>query len=106
MAKKKEDNRIDELLNELVTLTGNPFDIEYDEKEAVRVIIDIGKVDGAMEFLIAMMGRDIKLYFNAQTDLDRAQIKGAYSRTAWIRGIIKNANEKRLLDQFSAKRKA
>lgn len=104
MAKQSNEQRINELLDELVTLSGNPFDIDYDEKEAVRVIADMGKIEGAMEFFIAMMGRDIKLYFNSQTDLDRAQIKGAYSRIAWMRGIIRNANSKAVLEKIKAKR--
>lgn len=99
-------DREDQLLNELVTLLGNPFDIDYDDKEAIRIFGEIGKIDGAMELFRSMMARDIKFYFQAQTDLERSNIKGMYARIAYIRGIIKKINEKELLDKAKSSRVA
>lgn len=93
-----------ELINQLVEVMDNPLDVDYREEEAIKVFEEIGKIEGAMELFRAMMGRDIKLYFQAQSDIDRAGIKGAYARMAWMRGIIKKINEKKELDIIKAKR--
>lgn len=94
----------DALLMELADLMGNPLDVDYREEEAIKVFEEISKIEGAMDLFRSMMGRDIKLYFQAQTDIDRASIKGAYARMAWMRGIIKKINEKKELDIIKAKR--
>lgn len=99
-------SREDELLLELADQLGNVLELDYDEKEAIKVFEEVGKVTGAMELFRVIMARDIKLYFQAQNDTDRAQIKGAYSRVAWLRGMIKKINEKKELDSRVAKRHA
>lgn len=98
------EDKEDKLLIELAEELGNVLEVDYDEKDALRVFEEIGKVEGAMELFRVMMARDIKLYFSAQNDLERSNIKGAYARMAWIRGTIKKINEKKALDEHKAKR--
>lgn len=104
MAKKTGNYSEDELLMQLVSLMGNPFDTDYDDKEAIRIFGEIGKIDGAMELFRSMMARDIKLHFQAQSDKERSKIEGMYARMAYIRGIIKKINEKEILEKAKSPR--
>lgn len=104
--KKAPTIKEDELLVQLAAEMGNILDIEYDDEEAITIFEQIGKIQGAAELFRAMMGRDIRLYFQAQTDVERAQIKGGYARLAYIRGIIKNIDEYKALNKRKAKRQS
>lgn len=42
------------------------------------------QVDGAEDYLRASMEADVKAYFNAQSPLEQAMIKGAYFRMKFI----------------------
>lgn len=104
MAKTTGNYSEDELLKMLAGTMENPLEIEYDEDEAIIIFQKIGQIQGAQELLRAMMGRDMRLYFQAQTEVERAQIKGGYARLAYIRGLIKNIDEYKSLVSRKKKR--
>jgi hypothetical protein len=106
MAKKTGKYTVDELIDMLVEQMGNPFEAEITQAELVDVISQWGLVDGSNELLHAMMGRDILLYWQGKSDLERENVRGGFARTAWIRGIMKKANELRALNNAKKDREA
>lgn len=82
----------------------NPLDFGYDESEAILIFEQISKVPGALQLFRDIMGRDIKMHFAAKGDDERAGIKGAYARMAWMRGIMKNIEKYKALADRKSKR--
>lgn len=106
MAKKTGNYSEDELLEMLVSTMGNPMDFDYEEEDLIRIMEEISKIDGANELFRAIMGRDMRLHFLAQSDLKRENIKGHYAAFAWMRGIMSNLEKHKELLTRKSKREA
>lgn len=64
------------------------FDSEYDKKEEKKLFDTLSKMEGFGAYLKATLGMDIKRYFKAVTEPERWQIRGAFSRTLYLRGLL------------------
>lgn len=102
MAKQKYT--VDELLEMLVEAIGNPFEVELSQDEIVSIISQWGQVDGSNELLHGILGRDVINYWKAKSDLERENVRGGFTRTAWIRGVMRKANELKMLNESKKKR--
>ena len=77
-----------ELAGMLADKLGN-FDITEIAPEGVKEIYQgLAGVDGLLDYLKDTMIQDIKRYFAATTDHDRDLIRGAFSRTSYMRARI------------------
>lgn len=87
-----QDYTIEQLLDMLVEKMGNPFEAEVDNKELARVMKEWAAVDGSSELLHNIMGRDVLIHWSGKSDLERENVRGAFARTAWFRGMMRNAD--------------
>lgn len=83
-----------ELASKLAELMGDVESIEITKEGVKEVFQQMGRIDGLLDFLRDVMMNDIKRYFNAATDREREIIRGGYSRTAYIRGLVIDALKK------------
>jgi len=65
------------------------------EAEILEMFKTYGTNEMFVRFLRDMCARDIRLYFQASTDMDRNTIRGAHSRTNYFISLIRKANDKR-----------
>jgi hypothetical protein len=101
MAKKLTEQ---EAFEQYLGVIGNPMDVDLDKDETVRLFAELAKVDGIDDYLRDTMGEDLKRYWLAQDDLARAQVKGAYSRTMYFRGLLKKVREMQEIEVAKKKR--
>jgi len=70
----------------------NPLDSTINKEEEAKLFQDISHIDGIDDYLRQTMGMDIVRYFNLPSDAEgeelRAQTKGAYNRTQYLRKLI------------------
>lgn len=92
MTKEEKQEKEDELLKQLVELHDNPLEDELTQEYTKLVFKSIEDTELVLEWLRITMGQDMKRYFSASTDDERAQTKGAFARTAYIKGKIKEAH--------------
>ena len=81
-----------ELLDKLVEVIGNPLESEVYDEDKIRVIQAMAAIEGIQELFRAMMGKDMRLYWQAADDVSRANAKGGFGRLAYLRGLMKNAD--------------
>lgn len=84
---------IDEILVELSYALDNPIRETIDKKLENEVFNDLKNVSGLQEYLLQTLGSDMKRYFSASTDIERSQVRGAFSRTAYLSGKITAAEK-------------
>lgn len=77
-----------ELASKLAALTGDIESIEIAKEGKEEIFTDLAGVDGILDFLRDTMVNDIKRYFAAQNDHERDLIRGAFSRTAYLRSQV------------------
>lgn len=65
------------------------------ELEVLEMFKTFGTNEEFVRLLRDLCARDIRMYFQASTDLDRQQIRGAHARTNYFISLIKKANDKR-----------
>lgn len=65
------------------------------EAEILEMFKTYGTNEEFLRLLRDLCARDIRMYFQASTDLDRQQIRGAHARTNYFISLIKKANDKR-----------
>lgn len=82
-----------ELCERLAALMGDLNSVEITKDGAKEIYKDMGKVDGATDAYLEAMMNDIKRYFAAQTEKERDTIRGAFSRTAYFRSLMLDANK-------------
>lgn len=82
----------EELLIELSTFL-DPTEMRMGRTAVADVFERLSNTEGVAEYLRNMMEMDMKRYFAASSDEQRAQIKGAYSRTAYLRSMIIGTTE-------------
>lgn len=83
---------LDEILIELVGKLENPQESEIEKKFETEVFGSLQGNDYVTQYLRETLNCDIKRYFSASTDIERSQIKGAFSRTAYLLGKIMKHN--------------
>lgn len=88
-----EKRTIDEILLELADVLDNPMESEIGEDLEVKTFESLKGNDSLTEYLRETLNCDMKRYFSAPTDSSRDQIKGAFSRTAYILGKITKYNK-------------
>lgn len=71
----------------------NPLDSELRPEWVEKVFAETKGSDALVEFLYETMGQDMIRYFNASTDAERNQIKGAFSRTKYLRSKLLGADD-------------
>lgn len=77
-----------ELALRLAKLLGDTDSVEITEDGIAEIIEQLSRIDGLQDFLRDIMVKDIHRYFAAQTDNERAIIRGGFSRTSYIRSLI------------------
>lgn len=65
------------------------------EAEVLEMFKTFGSNEAFLRFLRDMCARDIRLYFQANSDMDRNVIRGAHSRTNYFISLVRKANDKR-----------
>lgn len=88
-----EKRTIDEILLELADVLDNPMESEIGGNLEVETFGSIKGNDHLTEYLRETLNCDMKRYFSAPTDSARDQIKGAFSRTAYLLGKITKYNK-------------
>lgn len=83
----------DEILDLYIETVGNPLDYSTDKDEMFALFTLLNGVDGFDAFLRDLIGEDVKNYWGAQTDVMRANVKGAARRAIYFRGILKKVRE-------------
>lgn len=74
-------------LHMLIISTLDP-EPSYDKKEEEELFERLSAVDGLNDYLRSTLVRDRNRYFNASSPLEQMQIKGAFSRTAYLKGKL------------------
>ena len=86
---------IERLLNKLGYYKSSiPSGSVVSEGDILEMFGAFGSNDTFQRFLRDMCQRDIRLYFQANNDIERNQIRGAYARTNFFISLIKKANER------------
>jgi len=87
---------IDSMLNSLGYYRSDmPEGSEVSEAEIIEMFKTYGENEMFVRFLRDMCARDIRLYFQASTDMDRNTLRGAYSRNNYFISLIRKSNDKR-----------
>lgn len=93
-------------MDELETI-GLP-ESRIDKKFEAKLFQDLGSIEDIDDYLKDTMGMDIRHYFltpiGREGDEQRAQIKGAYSRTKYFRTLI--LRERKMLEMKKEKKVA
>ena len=103
-----EKRTIDEILVELAEAMDISIknDINIDQKVELKIFTAVRSIEGYTEYLRTTLERDMKRYFSASTDRERDQIKGAFSRTAYLYGkLVKTSEVKETKEFFKGGRK-
>lgn len=77
-----------ELALRMAKLLGDTNSVEIAEDGIAEIVEQLSRIDGLQDFLRDIMVKDIHRYFAAQTDNERAIIRGGFSRTSYIRSLI------------------
>ena len=97
---------IDDILIELAEAMESPIKENKDKKFELAIIKDLKDVENIQEYLFMLMGLDMKRYFGAANDAERDRLKGAFSRTAYLSGLISAASKAKVTkEDLSGKRK-
>lgn len=90
-----KETRIDEyfLADYYARLVGDPTDSEISRKDEQAFFTDLARIDNARDFLRATMARDMQRYFSAPDEKSRNIIQGAFARTVYLRGKLKEVQE-------------
>jgi len=75
-----------------------PNGSEVSEADILEMFKTYGENKTFTRFLRDICARDIKLYFQAATDEERNQIRGAHARTNFFLALIKKSHERRTKD--------
>ena len=77
-----------ELAFNLAEKLGDLTSVEITKEGIDQLYTELSGVDGLLDYLADTMRADINRYFSATTDKDRDIIRGAFSRTSYIRAIL------------------
>ena len=88
-----EKKDLDYILEQLVDILDNPRESEIGNKLEVETFGSLKGNDYLTEYLRKTLGCDVKRYFSASSDNERSQIRGAFSRTAYLLGKIQKQEE-------------
>ena len=65
-------------------------------EEEIQALFDTyGQSEIFKRFLRDLCAQDIRMYFQASTDMDRNKLRGAWSRTNYFISLIQKTNDKR-----------
>lgn len=84
---------VDEILLELVDAMDVDMSIGMDKKFETEVFSTLKGSKGFTEYLLETMNQDLKRFFSASSE-EQSGIRGAFSRTAYLRGKLINAENK------------
>lgn len=84
----------EELIELSITIFSYGEDTPDKEMEA-EMFEDLSGVENFMEYLRQTMFNDVNRYFSASSEANRNQVKGAYSRSMYLRSRVMKANEKK-----------
>lgn len=65
------------------------------ENELVELMSSLGQSDTFKRYLRDLCASDVRLYFQASSDMDRNIIRGAWQRTNHFISLIQKTNDKR-----------
>ena len=65
------------------------------EAEVLEILRTYGQSEPFMRMLRDLCAQDIRLYFQASTDMDRDKLRGAWGRTNYFISLIQKSNDKR-----------
>jgi hypothetical protein len=68
---------------------GDPTDYEITRLDEKSFFEDLSKIDKARDFLKATMAKDMQRYFAAPDEKSRNVIQGAFARTVYLAGKLK-----------------
>lgn len=72
-----------------------PEGSEVSEGDILEMFKTYGENEMFLRLLRDMCARDIRMYFQASTEVDRNTIRGAYSRNNYFISLIRKSNDKR-----------
>jgi hypothetical protein len=84
----EKDSTESELSFKLANKLGDLTAVEITTEGVDQLFTQLSGVDGLLDYLADTMRADINRYFSAVTDKDRDIIRGAFSRTAFIRAAL------------------
>lgn len=87
-------------------LVGDPTDSDITKADEDSFFKDLARVDKARDFFKATMARDMQRYFSAPDQKSRDVIQGAFARTVYFRGKLKEAQEPNKINKTSKLDKA
>lgn len=86
-------------------LIGDPTSYDISAKEEIHIFSDLAKVDGIREYLKATMAKDMQRYFAAPDQKSRDVIQGAFARTSYLRGKLKEVNKPKEVSKLEVSKK-
>lgn len=94
----------DEILDLYLETVENPLDLFMNEKEQFVMFQELSKVEGFSECLHSLIGDDLKRHFKGTNDIQRAQVRGAYSRAIFFLAMTKKVRDLKEMDTRRLKR--
>lgn len=85
----------DEILDLYMETLDNPLDALVEPEDLVRIFEEMAKIEGIQKMFRNMSGMDMKLFWLAKSDTERDRIRGHASALTYIRGMMKNIEEKK-----------
>jgi len=79
-----------ELEQELLSRYGNLLETVIDKELEDKIFKELKGIDGLPAYLQATMNKDIVRYFTTQEDNSRDMVRGAFSRTLYLKNKIKS----------------
>lgn len=104
MAKKTGKYSEDEILDLYLESVENPLDLFMNEKEQYIMFQELSKVEGFTDCLHSLIGDDLKRHFKGTNDIQRAQVRGAYSRAIFFLAMTKKVRDIKEMDTRRLKR--
>lgn len=88
----------DEILDMFVSVMGKIYGDKVDKKQEREIFDKIMEVEGVNDYFRDTLGADIQRYYVASTREEQLQVRGAFSRTLYLKGLLKKQTKKNPLN--------
>lgn len=86
---KTQDCTMEDISDLAIQTVGPLFADERISREEEFVIFEqMNKIEGLDDYLRNTMSKDVKRYFQASSEKEREQVRGAYARALYFRGLL------------------
>lgn len=104
MAAKKIVQTEEDVFGLALRVLGDVWADRVDKKAEKELFSRMAEVDGIQDYLRATLSDDVKRYFQASSEPERDQIRGAFNRTLYFRSLLKAPAPKKEEKPKKAKR--